>query len=593
MRPAIVFTWAVLLLLPAVSVRAQQPALVQQPGPWFVGEPVVVQVILEDVESAAEPICRLAGEVPEGIRVQGPQTGRSTSSFLQSINGRVTRRETTSYRFSFAVTADRTGDFSVGPFSVELDGESLSVGSTQLKIQALPADPNMEISVSLPGQVLYVGQQVPVQIRWAYAGDLQEVQQLFSSLQIRSPLFDQFEFDDVPARTRTTLTLATARGGVALDAEVGRESRDGRDFIVVQASRMMTLDRPAEYESIPVSCRTEKVTSWGRNLFGDRVARSTSPVLAAGTPLSFTVRSLPSENRPESFSGAVGQGFSIAVAANRTVVRVGDPITLDVTIRGQGNLQQLLLPPLSADGGLAESDFQLPQERPPGTSTDGMRQFKVTVRAERESVQQIPPVAFSWFDPQQQKYMTTRSAPVAMQVLPAQVISASDVVGGAALSGDGVSASAENRSRQTLIFSGANLAIEKDPAILLAVMESGASGEALASLMYAMGIIALILAVVAKRRSHRDPLLFERERRIRQARQAIVESSALTGAASASQIARALRQILCDCDGDARRVADQLIAECETHIYDRSGRAGQGEQFPADAALRFVDQLLC
>ncbi len=592
MRLRMILTLSIFGLFPAGIVRAQQPYLAQQPGPWFVGEPVVVQVILEDVQSAAEPVCTLAGDIPEGLRIQGPQTGRSVSSFLQSINGRVTRRETASYRFSFAVTAERTGDFTVGPFSVELDGRPLSVGSTQLKIQDLPADPDMEISVSLPAQVLYVGQQVPLQIRWAYAGDLQEVQQLFSALQIRSPLFDQFEFEDVAPRTPTRLTLATARGGVSIDAEVERESRGGRDYIVVKGSRLMTLDRPAEYEMVPVTCRTEKVTSWGRNLFGDRVARSTSPVLAAGKPLSFSVRSLPAENRPESFSGAVGQGFSIAVAANRTVVRVGDPITLDVTVRGQGNLQQLMLPPLSADGGLSESDFQLPQERPLGTSTDGARQFKVTVRAEQETVQQIPPVAFSWFDPQQQKYLTTRSAPVAMQVLPAQVISASDVVGGATDSGTAGVASDDSAARTALTFSGANLAIEKDPAVLLALAAAENAGEMLPALIYALGITVVILAVVTKRRSHRDPLQWERDQRIRRARQSIVESGSLRGAESAAQVARALRQLLGYCTGEVRQRADRLIAECETRIYDRSGQAGQPEQSLVDAALKLVDQLL-
>ncbi len=592
MRLRMILTLSIFGLFPAGIVRAQQPYLAQQPGPWFVGEPVVVQVILEDVQSAAEPVCTLAGDIPEGLRIQGPQTGRSVSSFLQSINCRVTRRETASYRFSFAVTAERTGDFTVGPFSVELDGRPLSVGSTQLKIQDLPADPDMEISVSLPAQVLYVGQQVPLQIRWAYAGDLQEVQQLFSALQIRSPLFDQFEFEDVAPRTPTRLTLATARGGVSIDAEVERESRGGRDYIVVKGSRLMTLDRPAEYEMVPVTCRTEKVTSWGRNLFGDRVARSTSPVLAAGKPLSFSVRSLPAENRPESFSGAVGQGFSIAVAANRTVVRVGDPITLDVTVRGQGNLQQLMLPPLSADGGLSESDFQLPQERPLGTSTDGARQFKVTVRAEQETVQQIPPVAFSWFDPQQQKYLTTRSAPVAMQVLPAQVISASDVVGGATDSGTAGVASDDSAARTALTFSGANLAIEKDPAVLLALAAAENAGEMLPALIYALGITVVILAVVTKRRSHRDPLQWERDQRIRRARQSIVESGSLRGAESAAQVARALRQLLGYCTGEVRQRADRLIAECETRIYDRSGQAGQPEQSLVDAALKLVDQLL-
>ena len=587
-----VLVWLMFLLSLAGSrhLQAQQPALAQQPGPYFVGEPVVVQVVLEGLKGSLEPECRLSGEPPEGLTVVGPQVGKSSSSFLQSINGRVTRSETSSYRFSFSVTADRTGDFSLGPFMVDVDGDELTAGSTRFTFEDLPADPDMEVSVSVPDRVLYVGQQVPVTIRWTYAGEIAEVQQLFSSLQIRSPLFDQFEFEDSAPETRTRLSLATARGTVAVDASVGRETREGRDYIVVTGKRTMTLDRAGEFQSIPVSCRTEKVTSWGRNLFGDRVPRAVSPVLAGGEPVSFSVRNIPTKDRPESFAGAVGTGYSIDVSANRTVVQVGDPISLDVTIRGSGNLQQVILPSLSADGGLDSTLFQLPAEEPAGTLSNNARQFKVTVRANEESVEQIPPLAFSWFDPEQQRFQTTRSDAIAMQVLPARVISSADVVG-AISSAEKSSAGSDagDSSNRTLSFSGANLAIQKDPAVLLAIAAATGNGWWKNGLIYLCGIAAVMLAMRWQRMSDRDPVEVEREQRFRSIRQQLRDAAGLSGADAARRTAEVLRQMLGECNANQRRTADQLIADCETRIYDRSG-AAEFDQAIMDAALRLAEE---
>ena len=140
------------------------------------------------------------------------------------------------------------------------------------------------------------------------------------------------------------------------------------------------------------------------------------------------VKPFPLEGRPGSFAGAVGEGFSIEVAADRTVVRVGDPIGLTIALRGKGNLDNASLPPLSAEGGLNPDRFRLPEGDTPGKMADGVKQFQISVRVTDESVIEIPKLAYSWFDPETETYRTAHSKPIALRVMPAQVVSASDVV---------------------------------------------------------------------------------------------------------------------------------------------------------------------
>jgi hypothetical protein len=185
----------------------------------------VVQVVVEGLGAGPEPECRLRDPAPDGLVVQGPQVSTSSRSFTQIINGRMSTRESRDYRFTFTVTAEREGDFQVGPFDVSYDGTVTEVAGERFRFGQLQNDPDMQLEWSLPSSSVYVGQQFPVTVRWLYAGERTAVEYAFSNLQIRSPLFDQFTCTTVPLREGTRLQIATAKGNLAIPADVRQETR--------------------------------------------------------------------------------------------------------------------------------------------------------------------------------------------------------------------------------------------------------------------------------------------------------------------------------------------------------------------------------
>ncbi len=292
---------AALILLLGDTVGAQKIQFAAQRGPYYVGEPVVVQVVVSGVDSSVDLTCKLKEDAPDALTVQGPQVNRSVSSFTQIINGRMSSRETVEYQFGFVVTANRKGAFQVGPFEITYNGKPQEVAGDTFQFGELENDPDMQIEVSIGQTPIYVGQEVPVKIRWSFAGDINAVRHAFANLQIRSPLFDQFSFRDVASRSRTTLSIATAKGGLEVDAEVTTEQSDGREFLVVTGTRLMVPDTPGQYSSIPVTCRTQKVTQWGRSLFGDLVAPPTSTGLGRRQAIEFRCEADSNERSPGQF----------------------------------------------------------------------------------------------------------------------------------------------------------------------------------------------------------------------------------------------------------------------------------------------------
>lgn len=585
------------ILIPAYCA-AQEVQVARTRGPYYVGEPVMVQIQARGYQPGDQVTCRLQSDPPPGITVQGPQVGQSSQSYTQIINGRMTSSESVDYRFSFQITADREGEFSVGPFEVTAGGKSQTIEATSFQFATLQDDPDMHIDLSLARDSVYVGEEIPVTVRWSFAGENRELQYAYSNLQIRSPLFDQFTFKDMPRNRRTSLTIATAKGGLEIDAEVTQEPQNGKTFVVVTGQLVLVADSPGEFQNIPITCRTKRVTSWGRDLFGDLVAGNAVPALSAGKPLSFQVKPIPEADRPASYSGAVGKTFSLEAAANRSEVRVGDPISLTLTVRGEGNVEKVSLPSLSSPDALPADQFQVAADQLAGKFDGQSKQFKVSIRVKDRTVTRIPALSFSWFDPEQEKFLSTQSSPIALQVMEAQVVSAADVVSAVLRSANGNDSSAasgnsgDSRHSNTPIGAmvSANLAIERDAARLLTTTPHWASPRTISIALYVASALAILVGIIRRRAGQVEPIVVQRRQRLKVLHGDVAKAVDLPPREAADLIARALREVIAQYHLPHRDAAESIIAQSERVIFSTGPNERTGIDELIRQALQQIDE---
>jgi hypothetical protein len=127
---------------------------------------------------------------------------------------------------------------------------------------------------------------------------------------------------------------------------------------------------------------------------------------------------LPRENAPPDFNGAVGD-YTLNVSAGPTNVAVGDPITVKVQITGRGSLDALALPNQSA--------WNQFNTYPPTSRVDtsdklglqGTKSFEQIVVPQNADIKALPPVSFSYFDPEQKAYRTLSQPGIPLVVRPA------------------------------------------------------------------------------------------------------------------------------------------------------------------------------
>ncbi len=124
--------------------------------------------------------------------------------------------------------------------------------------------------------------------------------------------------------------------------------------------------------------------------------------------LNVDVLELPEENKPKDFSGAVGQ-FEFKAQASPNQVKAGDPITLRLTIQGEGNLKSVQLPAIKEDENFKVYDPQVKEE-------NGTKVLEQVLIPKTEKVTEIPALNFSYFDTQSLSYKTIAQGPFPIEV---------------------------------------------------------------------------------------------------------------------------------------------------------------------------------
>src|SRR6266516_967048 len=130
-------------------------------------------------------------------------------------------------------------------------------------------------------------------------------------------------------------------------------------------------------------------------------------------PVALEVKPLPPK-APPSFSGAIGN-FTMATDANPKSLQVGDPITVTTAISGRGNFDRVNAPVVEDERGWHKYPPSSKFKQDDEVGISGTKTFE-TVLSPNEKKQSLPLLAFSYFDPVKEQYVTVRSEPIAISV---------------------------------------------------------------------------------------------------------------------------------------------------------------------------------
>lgn len=160
---------------------------------------------------------------------------------------------------------------------------------------------------------------------------------------------------------------------------------------------------------------TVDVPSGRRDFFRNMIYKQVPKLISAGDE-KINVLPLPEQGRPSDFTGAVGS-FDFEVTTSKTELKASESLQAEVKISGRGNLKLFSLPELQSPNALEK--YEPEQKEKVRTSASGMSgsvSESYTLVPQFQGKYPIPPVRFTYFDPQAKSYKTLTSDEIIVDV---------------------------------------------------------------------------------------------------------------------------------------------------------------------------------
>ncbi len=388
--------------------------------------PFVLQLGIDGFEESPTPELpklEIAGATVTPLGVQ-PSGSRS----ITIINGRRVDDSRVQWVMQWRVVAASAGTLKIPAVTVKQGSKSATTQPADVTVDSIPTTGDMKIQLVLPDRPVFVGESVPVKIAWMFRAQ-PENDPVFS---VPFAALDTFTVSapPMPPNTRRAIKIPAGAKELEVPFEVDTVTEGGLEYTRLTATVYAAprSSPPGGKLDIPPTSVVAGLQVGRRDFFG----RADSRLLrAVDVPRSLVVKPLPETDRPPTFAGAVGEKFSINVTTSRSVVSLGEPVELEVTIKSDQRLDTLGLGKLDGPGRLPKDKFTAPAEPPTGElSADGKtKTFKVVAQVTGPATE-IPALTFAYFDPTAAKYQTTASRPIALSVRGGSIVGANDVVVG-------------------------------------------------------------------------------------------------------------------------------------------------------------------
>lgn len=445
-KTSLLFASTVLLCMHAQAADSRVSVAVS-PNPVSEHESVQLQVIVESPLST--PVLQPSFDSPDLTLMGAPGLNFQPVNSDAGVN---TRKKLT---FTFVLMPKKAGTFSITNIRTKIGGTVFGAPNVQIKVtpdngrsrpyvplpsqpktpwqeeddeeSTNPAAPNYGRNSNAPAQQqgnksikspdrfnsdftvfasvskskAYVGEPVVVEYYLYDFGGLRQTEVL------KWPTFDGFWKEDLELSTQLSFDPVYLQG---------QEMRRG--FIARYALYGI---KPGKIELDKLGIRGKYMQMGSRNNGGFFFAMDLRTGEHYSQEAWVEVIPLPTEGKPEKFSGGVGK-FALKLEADKLSVLQNTPITFKITLSGTGNFQAIdsIKLPLPADFELYESTANGRSAAPIGVRQDlaSQKTFQIIAIPRKDGKFEVPPISWSYFNTEKGAYETLSTNPLTVEVQP-------------------------------------------------------------------------------------------------------------------------------------------------------------------------------
>ncbi len=339
----------------------------------------------------------------EGFRVlMGPSQNISSSW----VNG--VRSYSKTYFYILAPT--ERGNFTIKQASIVIDGKTYKSLPKKVEVTAavdkpsdqMTADDVADQSLHLVAEVSKATPYLNEAISVVYKLYVSPSVNVSNFRPLDNPTYNNFWSQDIP------VTSYNVKNG----------TYNGKSYRYVILKRVVLYPQKSgslDIEPLSLDVTLEVPTN-RRDFFGGPIYAQTNKTVSAGQR-TINVKPLPTEGQPANFSGAVGN-FSFKVTTSKKSLKASESLQAIVQVEGSGNLKLFQLPVLEMPGSLEVYEPEFNENvRTTLSGMQGKVSNQYTVVPSYKGKYPIPPISFSYFDPNTQGYKSISSEEIMIDVL--------------------------------------------------------------------------------------------------------------------------------------------------------------------------------
>jgi hypothetical protein len=339
--------------------------------------------------------------------LSGPN--QSTSTSIQIINGKSSQSITISYTYYLQATTQ--GTFTIGPASAVVDRKEYSSNPVTIEVVAgqkpAPSQQNEAApstqSQQLPNEELFV--KVLADKRTVYQGEhIIVTLKIYTRLAITGfgssemPDFNGFWSQDIESPTQINLQRENVNGVIYNTGVI-------RKVLLFPQKTGEIIIEPFKLETY-----VRQQINTPRSIFDDFFGPSYSNVskMLESDPVKITVKSLPA-GQPATFTGAVGK-MDISASLDKSALKTNDAITLKFLVKGNGNLKLVESPKIDFPPDFDTFDPKVSTNvKNTLNGQSGSKTFEYLLIPRHPGNYRIPPVLFSYFNPDKNQYQSLQT----------------------------------------------------------------------------------------------------------------------------------------------------------------------------------------
>ena len=351
-------------------------------------------------------------------------SGRSQN--LSIMNGQVN----SSVTFTYALVPNDTGDYTIGPFSIDYEGDTYSTDTINVKVTPRstpqPQAPSYAATDEYERQATSNTQQAKELFIETYVDKLRayvneqitltfafyQAINLFENPRYSAPQATGFWTEDMPPQNKYYKMI------------------NGRKYLVTEIKTALFATSPGEFTI--GSARLEATVEDVERFFSRRspfdifnndpfsMFRRGKPIILTTDPIIVEILPLPDEGKPANFKGDVGI-LDITVNIDKDSVEENQPVTLTIKIKGQGNIKTISSPtiPEASDVKLYDSASSENISKD-NYVVQGEKIFEKLIIPKRPGAISIGPIEYSFFDTSKKRYIEKKISPIIINASEAE-----------------------------------------------------------------------------------------------------------------------------------------------------------------------------